>query len=343
MDAMSQLTIMVDEMVMDEARRNGMIEVAVRQSDAKFESFIKCRILDKQVDNVEEKSKLTSQAEGYLSKNALSMKQVRNEMNSIRKGTKVVTSKTKDMSIQIAKLSDVGSVLNTLSFLNIGLSMVNMGVDIAGFRIISKKLNGLSKELSSISTQLRSIHNIQKNEKISFCQKLIMKSNAMMSKISVGDSASRDELEKLLIEFRTFIGEMCLDLQDEALGEELVLNIIYTLVPAYTSLLLEFLEQYYLETGQLPFNYESFVNLYDELDNSDVNKKLEDYLFLEKKMHISDVFDLLNVKGLMGMNGKTLVEDQAYKLQTLQIPEKILKFDSLVDDVANEQILSFGR
>ena len=186
-----------------------------------------------------------------------------------------------------------------------------------------------------------------KNEKISVFQKLIMTYNLISSKIVHSEPVDNDDIEKLLIELRAFISEMFRNLQENALEKELVLNIIYGLLPAYTQLLGELLKRSYYERACLPANYSNFVSLYEELDNDDFRKSLEDYFFLNKKMRSQDVIDLVNAQSLFVINQGVLIEDQASMLKMFGSGEQYdafeLELDEIIKSMVREKIPAIAK
>lgn len=70
-------------------------------------------------------------------------------------------------------------------------------------------------------------------------------------------------------------------IHDEKLKEELVLKIIYTLMPAYTSLFNEYVRIYFFAKHTTPLNYKRFMDLYAELEIEGFRERLEHYFFLE--------------------------------------------------------------
>lgn len=62
--------------------------------------------------------------------------------------------------------------------------------------------------MQGVAIKLDQIKNIKKNEKIAQCQKLIMLFNSLAEKIGEKEDVDVDEIEKLLVEMKSFISEM---------------------------------------------------------------------------------------------------------------------------------------
>ena len=113
----------------------------------------------------------------------------------------------------------------------------NVGVDIVGFVVVGNKLNSLNSNIMDIAKEIGKIAIVQKNGKISECERLVMQFNSLSSKIQDGDKINLDDIESWLINTKSFMSEMISNLASDALGEEIILNMLYTLLPSYTIML----------------------------------------------------------------------------------------------------------
>lgn len=329
------LEMLVNKAVADEVTQKGLAEIALRRADAKFKAMVKCRILGDPTATELVPQRIASSAMRLSIPGENSMESVRGAMRSLEKGLgKKITSlttTTKNMAVQVDGIYQLTRTVQSLSYLNVGLSMANLAVDVAGFVVVNDKLNMLSSEVQLAANKINKIANVQKNEKISDCQKLIMRFNALSSKIRRGDNINLDDLEHLIIDMRAYLSEMILNLHDDALGTELVLKIINSLLPAYTLLFSEFTKRYYYQHQCLPGNYEVFLKLYDELEDMNFRAKLHDHYFLDERLHSQDVLDRLNAQMLLGLNGRVQIEDQTAILQMLGTRERVEEFDRELD------------
>lgn len=335
---MVALEMLVDKAIADEVSEKGLAEIALRRADAKFKAMIKCKILGTPVGGEMLPEKLSSAAMNLSAQNSLGLDTVRNALYSLEKGTGVLTAATKNMAAQVDGIYQRTSSVMNISYLNAGLSLANTAVDVAGFIIVTEKLNVLNTEVQVVANKISKMANVQKNERIGTCQKLIMQCNAMAAKIKDGEDVDLDKLQELLIDLRAFISEMIMDLHDEALGESLVLRMVFTLMPAYTSLFNEFLRRYYFQKKAVPVNYEMFMSLYEELENESFIERLQDYYFLEEKLHGADVLDVLNAQTLIGLNGMVQIEDQLFVLKALGTKEKVLLFENGLSNYAERKL-----
>lgn len=338
MDNMVALEMLVDKAIADEVSEKGIAEIALRRADAKFKAMIKCKILGTPVDGEMVPEKLKSAVMNLSVQNSMGLDTVRNVLYSLEKGTGALTDVIKNMATQVDGIYRQVSSVMDISYLNAGLSLVNTAVDVTGFIIVTEKLNVLHAELQVVASRISKIINVQKNEKVAICQKLIMQCNVMASKIKNNEEVNLDKLQDLLIDMRTFISEMIMDLHDKALGASVVLRMVYTLMPTYTSLFNEFLCRYYFQKNCAPENYEMFLSLYGELMNENFIEILQDYYFLEKKFHGADVFDVLNAQSLIGLNGMVQIEDQLSILKALGTKEKVLRFEEGLSHYAEKRL-----
>ena len=338
MDNMVVLEMLMDKKIADEVMEKGLAEIALRRADAKFKTMIKCKVLGTSIEGENIPEKLVSEAMQLSINKNMDLAAVKNTLYSLEKGTGVLTTTAKDIANQVDGIyQQVNSVMN-ISYLNTGIVLANTAVDVIGFIVVTEKLNTLNAEVQIVKNEINKITNLQKNEKIGICQNLIMRCNAMITKIKDDEEIDLDKLQDLLIDMRSFISEMVMNLQDQSLGETLVLKIVYTLIPAYTALFYEFLKRYYFQKNSIPVNYEMFFSLYTELKNENFIQKLQDYYYLHEKLHVADVLDILNAQVLIGLNGMIQIEDQLAILKAFETKEKVLLFEDCIDHYAEKRI-----
>ena len=293
-------------------------EVVTRQLNAKYKPFIKATLVN--TDAVREKV------------NPAELRKMLSKILPSKKDMKDLSEDLKDLTISVTDVAKSLNITKICSFVNIGLSCANMAVSIAGFMMVSNQLNALNAEVQKVLQTVENIANAQKNNRLSEYQKQIMRFNSMSSKLGRRESVSLDEMETLIIDMRAYISEMVMNLKDKAMGTELVLKVINALVPAYTQLLREFLMRFYFEKGELPANYEMFVDLYNEMNSEDYHKIIIDFLFLNEGRNNVETFDLSNVQTLIGLNYRVQIEDQAELLTTLGSKEAMEEFDQKLDE-----------
>lgn len=333
------LEMLMDSKLAEEVMEKGLAEIALRRADAKFKAMIKCKVLGAPTGSEIVPEKIRPElAKISMSDKSLSLNAVRKTMHNIEQGTGMLTQTTRNIAAQVDGIyHQVNSVMN-ISYLNTGISLANTAVDVAGFVVVTQKLNVLNNEVQLVANKISQIANVQKNEKIASCQKLIMRCNSMIDKLNNDDEVDLDKMENLLIDLRAFISEMIMNLHDMALGENLILKMIYTLMPAYTLVFNEFMRRYYFQKKSVPINYEMFMSLYEELENVGFIQKLQDYYYLQEKMRAVDVVDILNAQRLIGLNGKVQIEDQLSVFRALESKEKVMLFERSLNNYAENRI-----
>ena len=272
--------MVIEKTMADELNKKGIAEIVFRQASAKYKNFVKCKILDNPTVSNEVAERIHSSSLQVLSQDVKNLKDTRAVVLSyeknIKHGIKALTTITKKVTTQLDLVYRESKAIKNLSYIGVGLSLTNIAVDMAGFTIVINKLNDLNSRLQGLSDQIGSIANIQKNDKIAECQRLIMRFNSLADKIKDEEDVSLDDIEALIVDMKAYLSEMIHNLSDKALKTELVLEIINVLLPAYTILYKALLDKFYLEKGKLPANTEIFNQLYDELENS--VKQVADYV-----------------------------------------------------------------
>ena len=332
MDQLTTIQMLVERQAIPKLLKNEVLEIVTRNAGAKYKPFIKAYF----PEGGERASELTRQLLGDST--SYNLEEVRGAMRAVQHNLNTISKKSKNMSIQVNQIYNAVNSVQKLAYLNTGLSLVNIGVSVAGFAMISNKLNILGVEVQRLSQRLNQITVILKNNIISRFQTLIMLYNQTSSKLSKNEEIDLDSLEKQIIDMRSFLSEMVRDLNEQALQEEVLLEIIYTLVPAYTALLCEFVKLYYFEHSENTSNYTMFLTLYDELENSEFRKHLFDYYMLDKKLPNLDVVDILNAQSLLGINGRVQVEDELNLVRIFETEEKYNQFDKEIDDLIKAKV-----
>lgn len=347
--------MVIEKTMADELNKKGIAEIVFRQASAKYKNFVKCKILDNPTVSNEVAERIHSSSLQVLSQDVKNLKDTRAVVLSyeknIKHGIKALTTITKKVTTQLDLVYRESKAIKNLSYIGVGLSLTNIAVDMAGFTIVINKLNDLNSRLQGLSDQIGSIANIQKNDKIAECQRLIMRFNSLADKIKDEEDVSLDDIEALIVDMKAYLSEMIHNLSDKALKTELVLEIINVLLPAYTILYKALLDKFYLEKGKLPANTEIFNQLYDELENSQIREQLKEYFydhyFIEEKMRSEDVFDIINAQILIELNGRAQIDDEITLIKLLETREGLRKYkerlEELVQTLAKENLSAIAE
>ena len=198
------LKMLFEKSFADELLQKGMAEIVPRRADAKYRSFVKSQVLGKAVSGEEIPQRVATAAMQLSIPETSNMENVRGALRVFEKGignqVNALTTTTKNMALNVDRIYQLTSSVKSLSYLNTGISLANLAVNVAGFLVMNGKINALNSEVQLVANYLSKTANVQKNGKISTCQKLIMRFNSMSAKIQSGDVIDLDVLEYLIID-----------------------------------------------------------------------------------------------------------------------------------------------
>lgn len=331
---MASVAKLVDLMmtVPEEYLKDGQIELVMRQVHQRIKAMIKIPINGRGAAD-QTAARVMQAAGSVLNKTSAS------DVDMIRSGIRSLQNKVGAASAQIAKISKQISAngagiekilasagqLKNLSYLGIGLQVVNIAVDVAGFAIIAGKINEVDEKIGALAAKVDQIHYMMSSKKIAEFQKLVMRFNAMTTKIADHDELSRDVLETLLIDIRAFISEMVHNFNYGAMDAGLILEIIFDLLTAYSALLCVFLREYHFEKHRQPDNYTMFVGVFQDLVSNEFLSNVRNYLFLERKLTSRETMDAVNTQNILTMNCMTQVNDQVELLELTKTRERYIE------------------
>ena len=323
-----------DKSLMSEVYKNDIIEISIRRANGQYKAHLKAKLSD---DGKIVPLTLNGRP---IAPNALSMdipraEDIRKFMSNMDISQKKISNEIKNLSV---KFDDVFSSLKNISYMNTILSLANIAVDIIGFKIISDKLNDVNIRLNNIDSKVDKLLNIQKNELIEEYQNYIMEANDYFDKIQHQDPYDNDALGKTVGNMKSFVSKLNNNLAENNFSGDLIIEMIYAIVPAYTALLDEYLMTYYDSHNRLPSNYSIYISLYDELLRSGCDKRLFDHICLENKQRISDTWDIINAQKLFLINGKTQIEDSVKMIETFGSRTKLKEFEAQLFEIEKQDI-----
>ncbi|SCY81112.1 hypothetical protein SAMN02910292_03030 [Lachnospiraceae bacterium XBB2008] len=330
---MPDVTLNVSSKIARLLENQSYAELVFRESNRRFDFFSKA-VVTNTSSNVASDSLINS-VESLSAKNMRSIfNKLDNGIDTISTRLNSVDSATKMMAINVDKLIKQTRATNVLSFLGVGLSLVNIGVDIIGFKMVSEKLNELSAELKDVKAAVAQLYNATVSEKLSDCEKLIMRFNAISDHIQNGEVMDLNDLQNLLIDMNGYLSEMMRDLVNKVFDLEDILQIILRILPAYSILLSEFVKRYYFKYSVRPNNYDTFLNMYSEFFQQTISDTLMDHLLLQQKTSYMDAMDTINIIKLLALNERTKVEDQINLAEALQTEEAFKQVDIELAELA---------
>lgn len=339
MSDMVQLGINVSKELADRIIKSGKAEVVTRLKNARFDAFTKCPIvLDKGLGS-ETSAKILSAASSIhngttsdIGKMTGALKAVKKRMDTANGSLQAITSTARSTLARVSTISTQLSGLSTLSYITIGVGIANLAISTIGFYTVNKRLDMINENLREISSKIDSIHFCLTSETIEDFQDMVMRFSSISTRMRDHDEVGRQELDDLLIKMRTFISKLIRNFTHQAMDAEIILGMIFDLLTTYSVLLNMFVRSYYFEKQKTPDNLDGYVSLIKELMDDNFIEKVRDYLILDKKMHVRDAIQALQIQQLLTLNCFAQIEDNADILKIVQTKQA---YDELVKAVDN--------
>lgn len=338
MDENVVLEVLVDRALANEVSEKGIAEIVLRQANARFTSMVKCKVMNNSGKN--NSDDIDSIIESLAARVSTSpqLRETRGLLQGLQKNGTVMSNTVKNMSLQVDRIYRQASVMQAVSFLNVGLNLANLATNIAGFVIVGKKLDLLSATVQDIAEGVSAISSKQNQEILRECNEIAMHYNTLTDSIRNGEELTNNQFEEWLRKTNTMISMLLGNLSSGALDIEMVSNIIYPILPAYTNVLREFITTYFYRYNSRPSNYESYLSIYDILARTDYIDKLQDYYMLEQKNSFIEVTDIINAHILLIVNGRTMIEDQMGLLEAFHTRSRMEAFNKRLDRYAAKQL-----
>lgn len=344
MTDLTPLTIFVNSNVAENAAKKGMLEVALRRKDAKFKAMVKCAVENNLTSSNSDTNLILNKALEVVSKNTASLEEVNHTVRNLSKNIEKVdghlvsvAANVKNMSTNVDMIFKSTQAIKAMSALNAALSIANIAVDVVGFTIISNHLTVMDKELHDISQKLDDLKNVEKGKLIQEFHGLTMKINAISDSMALGDGATIKDMENLLIAINSFIEKLLYGVNNKSLEISELLNMIYSLIVPYTSVLSIFITKFFIKYQKFPNNFESFTNLFNLLLDDDYLETVEEYWFLDKDESNEDTICIMDAMKLLTLNCYTELSDRVEIIKQFKTEERIHAFDDKVADAAKHE------
>ncbi len=328
MEELVKVTLEMTKKIANEYFNGKQAEVVARYANAKFKAFEKCKIINTVASEKTSVEKLAATIEKNAERNRKAISGIADALAKNANSLAALSDTQKKIVNNVDQMFKSAKALKGIAYLNTGLAVANLAVDIAGFVIISKKLNVLSKELNS---KMDKVINKDKNDLIAEHKELFMRFGFTAGRINNGEDVPFKEYEELVTDFSAYISKMESNVIDNVVDTGLGLEIIYTLLPAYSLIFNEYTKAYFLKNSQKPANYEYMYQLYDDLLSEEFKQSIEDYYFLKRDKTSIEVIDISNLHRLMVLNDKIIANDIMQLLTKLGNAEKITEFNAEVD------------
>lgn len=318
--------------IRDGAFDQKLVEIIVRQADGKISEIAKCA-LENEVSQ-QSFTKVLSKVPAIGGVNTVSSlannvqtEMVRQEVKKVGKDVKEVLNVTKDLSVNVDKLTKGMSVVQGLSFLNTALSAANLGVSMIGFSNVNKRLDSLQDELhtmqqtvTKIDHAVTDLKNMKILEIVNNGHTLIDKAEVLFQHFSDGEYDLK-ECESVLGEYRTYLRYVQSLMNNGILDYEAGYQISMNLLRSYSEILKNYLiEYYYTHDGKIPSLYSSYLQTISSFAEPQFRAQLFDHVYLDCDCLKADAEKSQLCHLLLVSNAYTQVTDTEYLIS--QLPEK---------------------
>ena len=339
---MTKLMIEVPAQYAQEVLDYGNPELALRGMYKRFKSFYKCKVSEAPPDVAEAMEKamesFMNKATGLADKTNASIGGVRKAVNQIEKNSRAIESTVKNVAANVDKLANVMKITEGLSFLNAGLGMANLAVNVAGFAMVSQKLSEISEQIQEIDSAIQKQVEEKKIDKVLDGRELIMEYNDLSDAWKSGRDVSLDKEQKLLRKMTTYLTSISEYMQKGLLDLELCMDIIMSLLPAYTVLITEYIKQYFFDRKDLPTNFESYRGVYETFTKPEVRTMFMDYFFLAKGVGYNEAVNNTDLVTLLALNDLTTIDDEVEMLKEAGSEEGYKEVDFELSRLAQCQL-----
>lgn len=293
-----------------------LVEIVLRRSDGKISSMVKCvldnggnqKVLSKVLQNVPIGSMSGVGTISSLTNN-VQTEMVRREVKKVGKDVKEVLEITKNISINVDKIAQGMSVVQSLSFLNVALSAVNIGVSMTGFVIMNKKLDALHQKVHAIYEIVTDLKDMKISEIVNEGYEIIDKTKSLYQHIDFNDAEIR-EYEYILGKYRNYIRNLRDYVVCEHIDYERGYGIIMGLLPAYVDILKKYVVEVYYSKGEFPqYEYDTHISVIQSLANQEFLEKFFDFVYLNHDISKLDSKTAQGIHLLSVGNAYTDLED----------------------------------
>lgn len=258
-------------------------------------------------------------------------------MDTVLNISKKTEENLKTLNANIDKLNEKADVSAVLQYIDLAVGVADLAVSIATYVMIKKELGEVKNQIKEFSNQ---VQNTKMNELSESFENNILWYNTLMDSYNFDkDNIDLNETDKYIRKVKAFISnELVKNFNNLEQGNEAILEMIYSLLPAYTSLMVVFLREYYFQKGRLPSNYENYISLYEELTDKDFIMDVKDYLFLDAGYNNSIVNNTVNGQIYVALKGLSDVQDEVSILEATQTKEEYDKLNQAILESVKEDL-----
>ena len=335
-----------------DAIRNGkldekLVEIVVRRSDGKISSMVKCaldnggkqKILSKVLQNVPVGAMSGVGTISSLANN-VQTEMVRREVKKVGKDVKEVLEFTKNISVNVDKIAQGMSVVQSLSVLNVALSATNLGVSIAGFVIMNKKFDALYQEVHAIYELVTDLKDMKINEIVNEGHEIIDMTKGLYQHIGFNDAEIRD-YEYILGKYRNYIRNLRDNVVCGHIDYESGYGVIMGLLPTYIDILKKYVIEVYYAKGKFPqYEYDTHISVIVSLANQEFLEKFFDFAYLDKNISKMDSETAQGIHLLSIGNAYSEVEDTKHLIFDLPEKKDYIALDKVIATESQRRLLN---
>jgi hypothetical protein len=278
------------------------LELVMRDSKGRYLSFVKSVVA---ASTSEDSKDIANKVLNAVKENALNVKNLKVDMNCIKE----------------------------LNCLNVGLEAANLAVDVAGFVMIANKLDGLTDLVNGLSVEVGKLHDIADGNIGEQFDTFKMKYIEFSRKIEDGDNVDDDRLSDTIDKMHAFIKKLLGFYGEYIVNKENLLNIISTLLPAYSHLLQWRMINYFYDKGK-SIDTEPYIDIFKLIISDDFKEATLDYFFNEKHLHNLEAMVATNdVIAIDGYSYLETIKDEEIKLNCLKTKENYAAYNEYVQEI----------
>lgn len=298
-------------------------EIAIRETNGTFSSMVKCAL------ESPEKKKVLSGILKQLPKgpldgvsavsslaNNVQTEMVRKEVKKVGKDVREALDLTKNLSVQVDKLAQGMSVVQSLSILNVALAGVNTGISLVGFSIMNKKLETLHQELDVLHRELDAVFqavcglkDMKLTELVNEGRSIRDDSQGLYQHIE-RETDDLAEYERLLGRYRDYMRNLRDYMLRGLLDYEQGYRILMGLFPEYTAILKRYVEKATYEEEKFPqLIYATHLRVIGSLADGEFQERLFDFAYLERNLSKRKAEEAQTLHFLAVGNGYAVLED----------------------------------
>lgn len=226
---------------------------------------------------------------------------------------------------QLTKIASIG-------YLNSALSSANLVVSAAGFVIINQKINSLSRTMDGIAATLERIEAKLDNEIIQEYQEIALQFSNLTTLVEGYGAVESQELLKWLSRAQPFMNKIINNMASNAMSKDIALEMLFTLVPAYTSVVILAMREYRFSTGKNFGSINNYLALYNQLMDEKFIDEVSNYLFIEKNTQIRETLEAAIGHMLLVGENLTQVQDEMKILEVVSTREDYKAYTNAMYD-----------